>query len=94
MHLTAGSILSIILVRIGIFNFITSVITSVQTRQQELAVLQSIRITRKLFKTIFIGKGLWYTAITVIITLPIGSVITYGIVMGIAYQMWFFTYIL
>ena len=92
MYLTVGSILSFILAMIGILNFINSVITSVQTRRQELAVLQSIGMTGKQLKTMLIGEGLWYTLITVIITLTIGSLITYGIVTGIAYQMWFFTY--
>lgn len=92
MYLTVGSILSFILALIGILNFINSVITSVQTRRQELAVLQSIGMTGKQLKTMLIGEGLWYTVITVIVTLTIGSLITYGIVTGIAYQMWFFTY--
>lgn len=92
MYLTVGSILSFILAMIGILNFINSVITSVQTRRQELAVLQSIGMTGKQLKTMLIGEGLWYTVITVIVTLTIGSLITYGIVTGIAYQMWFFTY--
>ena len=65
-----------------------------ETRCHKLAVLQSIRIANKgkQLKTVIIGKGLWYIVITVIITLTIGSLITYGIVTGIAYQMWFFTY--
>lgn len=92
MYLTVGSILSFILALIGILNFINSVITSVQTRRQEFAVLQSIGMTGKQLKRMLIGEGLWYTVITVIITLTIGSLITYGIVTGIAYQMWFFTY--
>ena len=92
MYLTVGSILSFILALIGILNFINSVRTSVQTRQQELAVLQSIGMTGKQLKRMLIGEGLWYTVITVIITLTLGSLITYGIVTGIAYQMWFFTY--
>ena len=61
-------------------------------KRQELAVLQSIGMTGKQLKTMLIGEGLWYTVITVIVTLTIGSLITYGIVTGIAYQMWFFTY--
>lgn len=92
MYLTVGGLLSFILALIGILNFINSVITSVQTRRQELAVLQSIGMTGKQLKTMLIGEGLWYTMITVIIALTLGSLITYGIVMGIAYQMWFFSY--
>lgn len=92
MYLTVGGLLSFILALIGILNFINSVITSVQTRRQELAVLQSVGMTGKQLKKMLIGEGLWYTAITVLITLTIGSLITYGLVMGIASQMWFFSY--
>lgn len=92
MYLTVGGLLSVILALIGILNFINSVITSVQTRRQELAVLQSIGMTGKQLKNMLIGEGLWYTVITVLITLTAGSLITYGLVMGIASQMWFFSY--
>ena len=92
MYLTVGGLLSFILALIGILNFMNSVITSVQTRRQELAVLQSIGMTGKQLKRMLISEGFWYTIITVIITLTLGSLITYGIVMGIAYQIWFFTY--
>lgn len=78
MYLTVGGLLSFILALIGILNFINSVITSVQTRRQELAVLQSVGMTGKQLKKMLIGEGLWYTAITVLITLTIGSLITYG----------------
>ena len=92
MYLTVGGLLSFILALIGILNFINSVITSVQTRRQELAVLQSIGMTGKQLKNMLIGEGLWYTVITVLITLTFGSLITYGLVMGITSQMWFFSY--
>ena len=64
MYLTVGGLLSVILALIGILNFINSVITSVQTRRQELAVLQSIGMTGKQLKNMLIGEGLWYTAVT------------------------------
>ena len=92
MYLTVGGLLSFILALIGILNFINSVITSVQTRRQELAVLQSIGMTGKQLKHMLIGEGLWYTVTTLLITLTAGSLITYVMVMGIAYQMWFFSY--
>ena len=92
MYLTVGGLLSFILALIGILNFINSVITSVQTRRQELAVLQSIGMTGKQLRQMLIGEGVWYTVITVLIALTVGSLITYGMVMGIASQMWFFSY--
>lgn len=49
-------------------------------------------MTGKQLKNMLIGEGLWYTVITVFITLTVRSFITYGLVMGIASQMWFFSY--
>ena len=49
-------------------------------------------MTGKQLKNMLIGEGLWYTVITVLITLTFGSLITYGLVMGITSQMWFFSY--
>ncbi|HIZ54882.1 MAG TPA: ABC transporter permease [Firmicutes bacterium] len=92
MCLTVGALLSFILGLIGILNFINSVITSIQTRRQELAVLQAIGMTGQQLKQMLIGEGLWYTIMTVTTTLTIGSLITYGLITGITYQIWFFTY--
>lgn len=91
-YLTVGGLLSFILALIGILNFVNSVITSVQTRRQELAVLQSIGMTGGQLKKMLIGEGMCYTFITIGITLTLGSLVTYGVVMGIAYQIWFFSY--
>lgn len=92
MYLLVGSALSFVLALIGILNFINAIITSIQTRRQELAVLQSIGMTGSQLKKMLINEGLWYILFTVIFTLSIGSLITYGIVQAIANQIWFFTY--
>lgn len=92
MYLTVGGLLSFILALIGILNFINSVITSVQTRRRELAVLQSIGMTGRQLKKMLIGEGLCHTIITLLITLTLGSLLTYAAVMGIAHHLWFFSY--
>ena len=91
-YLTVGSLLSCILAFIGILNFINATITSVQTRQQELAVLQSIGMTGKQLKKMLIGEGLCHTIITILIVLLVGTPITYGLLTAIKNQLWFFTY--
>ena len=92
MYLTVGGLLSFILALIGILNFINSVITSVQTRRRELAVLQSIGMTGRQLKKMLIGEGLCHIIITLLITLTLGSLLTYAAVMGIAHHLWFFSY--
>lgn len=92
MFLIVGGMLSIILALIGILNFINSMITSVQARRRELAVMQSIGMTGKQLKTMLISEGVFYALFSVLFTVTIGSAISYGAVTAIAEQMWYFTY--
>lgn len=92
MYLIVGGILSFILALIGILNFINSIITSVQARRKELAVLQAIGMTGRQLKKMLVGEGLCYSLITILVTLTLGNLITYGLVLALANQMWFFTY--
>lgn len=87
-----AEMLSLILALIGILNFINSMITSVSSRQHELAVLQSIGMTGKQLKNMLIGEGVIYSFMAIIFTLTIGNVIAFVAVNAIANQMWFFTY--
>ena len=92
MYLLVGSALSFIFALIGILNFINAMITSIQARKRELAILQSIGMTGKQLEKMLIGEGMLYIALTGIFTVSAGSFITYGIVSAISNQMWFFTY--
>ena len=90
--LIVGSALSFILGLIGILNFINSIVTSIQSRRQELAVLQSIGMTGDQLKKMLVGEGMCYIIITALLVLTLGNLITYGIIQAVANQMWFFTY--
>ena len=84
--------MSAILALIGILNFINAVITSIQTRRREFAVLQSVGMTGKQLRLMLIGEGICYIGGTALFTLTLGSLLGYGLVYAIANQMWFFTY--
>lgn len=71
--LTIG--LSIIFLLTGILNFITTMITSVNSRKQEFAILESIGMTHKQQKQILIFEGLFYWIISVILLLVLGNII-------------------
>ena len=90
--LTVGLALSFILALIALLNFINAVITSIQSRKNELAILQSIGMTGKQLKSMLIWEGLLYIAISLVLALTAGTLLTYLLVKAITSQMWMFTY--
>ena len=82
MFVTLGAALSIIVGLIGVLNFINTMITSINSRQRELAALQAIGMTGRQLCTMLVWEGIIYiggTAITALalnlITIPFGSLI-------------------
>lgn len=74
-----GSGISIILILIGLINFINVMITGVNVRLKELAIMESIGMTKKQIKKMLTLEGLYYAGITTIFILTIGMAIIYGI---------------
>lgn len=87
-----GGALSLVLAMIGILNFANSVITSINARRRELAVMQSIGMTGRQMKQMLAGEGLCHILLTAVLVLTIGNLAVYGMVKLVAGQMWFFTY--
>lgn len=78
MNILGGGI-SIILILIGILNFINIMITGVNVRLKELAVMESIGMTKKQIKKMLTFEGLYYAGITTALILTVGMAIIYGI---------------
>lgn len=89
---TVGYTLSFIIAFIGILNFTNVIITSILSRRQEFATIQSIGMTNKQLRKMLIFEGLYYALITFIVVLFIGLPITYFGVHSFAGQMAFFSY--
>lgn len=87
-----GGALSLVLALIGILNFANSVITSINARRRELAVMQSIGMTGKQMKQMLAGEGLCHILLTAVLVLTAGNLAVYGVIKLVAGQMWFFTY--
>lgn len=90
--LTVGLALSFILALIALLNFINAVITSIQSRKNELAILQSVGMTGKQLKSMLIWEGVLYVMISLALALTAGTLLTYLLVKAITSQMWMFTY--
>ncbi|MGN0704871.1 MAG: FtsX-like permease family protein, partial [Lentihominibacter sp.] len=92
MYMVIGGALSFILALIGVLNFINGVITSINARRRELAVLQSVGMTGKQLKSMLAGEGAFHILLTAVLVLTAGNLLTWGVVKLISSQMWFFTY--
>ncbi len=92
MFLLVGSILSFIVGIVGILNFINAVLTSIMTRRREFAMLQSIGMTGKQLKKMLVFEGLFYSIVSILVSLVISVLIGYIALKPIENIMWFFTF--
>ena len=92
MYLVVGLMASIVVGMIGIVNFINAMMTSILTRRGEFAILQSIGMTTKQLRKMLILEGVLYSAITIIVSVVLGTIASFLIVKPIGEQLWFFTY--
>lgn len=65
--------ISSILILIGILNFINVMLTGVHSRRQELAILESIGMTKVQIRKMLSLEGIYYSIITGVLLLTIGS---------------------
>lgn len=87
-----GGALSAILGLIGILNFMNTIITSILTRKQELAMLQSVGMTTKQLRKMLVTEGMSYAVITLALACTIGNIFTWLVIKLLCGQLWYFTY--
>lgn len=78
MNIIGGG-MSIILILIGLLNFINVMITGINVRLKELAVMESIGMTKKQIKKMLTFEGLYYGGITTLVISTLGMGIVYFI---------------
>ncbi len=77
---TVGLTLGLIVALIGTMNFTNTTITSIMARKRELAMLQSVGMTKKQMLQMLFFEGISYTVLTACLTFTLGSfLIYYGI---------------
>lgn len=92
MFLIMGGALSFIVGLVGVLNFLNAMLTGILTRKREFAVLQSVGMTGKQLKTMLVYEGLYYTVLSMLVSLAMTVVL--GPVIGSACSdvFWFFSY--
>lgn len=92
MILRVGGALSAILALIAVLNFINAMVTSVFTRQRELAMLESVGMTRRQMLRMLITEGCGQILLGILLAASAGSLICMGIGRFLETQTWFFTW--
>ena len=92
MFMTMGGALSFIIGLVGVLNFVNAVLTGILTRKRELAVLQSVGMTGKQLKTMLVCEGLYYTLLSLLVSLAMTVVLGPLVGTAVGEIFWFFTY--
>lgn len=73
--LTSG--ISIVLILIGLLNFVNVMLTGIFLRRRELAVMESVGMTKRQIKKMLMLEGIYYGTITTFLIVTIGNGIIY-----------------
>lgn len=87
-----GIALSAVIAFIGVLNFINSIVTGIIARKREFAILCSIGMTEQQLKKMLLEEGLYYVSISGIISLVLGSVLSYAVMTALNNVILFFEY--
>lgn len=75
--LIVGGIVSAILGLIGAINVANTILTSIISRRVEVAMLESIGMTKKQVKKMIVFEGLYYILLTSVLIIPLGFIAAY-----------------
>lgn len=92
MFSTVGIVLGLIFGVIGLLNLVNVILTNAVSRQREFAIMQSIGMTRKQLKRLFVIEGLLYAAIAGVVSLLASAVLSLTAVNAMAGGIWYCTY--
>lgn len=75
MLVLVGNLLVVVLAGIGILNFINTMVTSILSRRQELAMLEAVGMTRGQLRRMLMLEGGYYALFTMVVSLALGTLI-------------------
>lgn len=91
MFLLIGSILAFLIGLIGIMNFFNSILTGINSRKREFAMLQSVGMTGRQLGRMLIYEGIFYTLSSVVMAIVISVILQVFAIDALASVLWFFT---
>ena len=76
----------LILALIGILNYVNTMTGNIQSRQTELAILESVGMTEKQMRRMLIIEGLLFAGTSLFLTATIGTAVTYYLYQSMNYR--------
>ncbi len=92
MYALVGGLLAFILAMIGILNFINTMVTSVLSRKQEIAIMEAVGMTGGQLKSMLCYEGGYYALYTVICALVLSVLLSATVVRSLGEGYFFFTW--
>lgn len=92
MMVTIGVTFSCILFLIGILNFVNTIVTSIYSRQKEIAALEGIGMSKKQIKKMLMFEGMYYCLFTIAIVGTFGILLTFGVIQAVQQELYYFTF--
>ena len=74
---TIGGGFSLVLVFIGLMNFVNIMASSIQSRKSELSAMESIGMTQKQINQMLVKEGLYYSFISLTVVWTFGTALSY-----------------
>lgn len=92
IYATTGTIFAVIFGVIGLLNLLNVILAGAVARQREFAIMQSIGMTRKQLRRLFVIEGILYSVIAGFLSLILASVLSVTVVKGLCSMDWFCVY--
>lgn len=81
-----GTIIALLLLSVGVLNYINTMANSMQSRKLTFSIMESVGMSRKQIRKLLIREGMLYAGGSVLITMTIGTGITYVIFQSMNYM--------
>lgn len=91
MFVIVGGILGLIIGCIGILNFFNAILTGINTRKREFAVMQSVGMTGEQLKKMLVYEGIIYTGLSIVAAVVLYCVAGAFVLNAVESVYWFFT---
>ena len=72
-----GTVIALLLLMVGVLNYVNTMASGIQNRKLTFSIMESIGMSRKQIDQLLIREGFLYAAFSIIITVTVGTIITY-----------------
>ncbi|WP_202058428.1 ABC transporter permease [Enterococcus sp. BWR-S5] len=72
-----GGSIAVILALLGLMNYVNLMVTSINSRLKEIAILQSVGMTKRQLQKMLLLEGLMYSGFSLFLTSTVGTAISY-----------------